>query len=230
MAITQIYNTDLDTNFGAAPGTVTAIYDGSTAANGLEAYNVTTVEDVRAVDGIFSGNVSCVDATLTGQFTGTGGAFSGALTGTDAEFSGYLQSNESVAVATANGASVTYGYNSELMTIAAAASSDSTANLLPADAIIDAVVVRVTTVIPTAATFTVGDATQAARFATGVAVAATTTAVGTLHWNPAVASDNLGPRQTADAKIRITPNAQPADATGRVRVTVFYHKFVAPTG
>jgi hypothetical protein len=128
-----------------------------------------------------------------------------------------------------NGAQRVQGVATELVTIAAAATTDTSANLLPANSIIDAVTVRVTTLIPTAATFTVGDATQAARFATGVAVAAGTTAVGLLQNDPTVATGNLGPVQTSAAKIRITPNSSPADATGRVRVTVFYRQFVAPT-
>lgn len=118
------------------------------------------------------------------------------------------------------------GSASELLTIAAAATTDTTGNLLPANAIIEAVNVRVTTVIPTAATFTVGDATIAARFATGVAVAAGTTAVGLTHVDQTGTS---GPKQTAAAKVRITPNLVPGAATGVVRITVFYRSFVAPT-
>lgn len=127
---------------------------------------------------------------------------------------------------TANGAEWIHGSASELLTIAAAATTDTTANLLPANSIIESVVVRVTTVIPTAATFSVGDATTAARFATGVAVAATTTAVGLTHCDQTGAA---GPKQTAAAKIRITPNVSPGAATGVVRITVFYRQFVAPT-
>jgi hypothetical protein len=132
-------------------------------------------------------------------------------------------------LATTNGATWQRCSVSELLTIAAAATTDTAANLLPADAIIEAVVVRTVVIIPTAATYTVGDPTQAARFATGVSTAAGSTAVGILHWNPTVAADTLGPRQTAAAVIRITPNAVPGAATGQVRITVFYTKFVAPT-
>jgi len=128
----------------------------------------------------------------------------------------------------ANGGYWERGVNSELLTIAAAPTTDTTGNLLPANAIIEAVVVRVTTVIPTAATFTVGEATTAARFATGVAVAADTTAVGLLHRNPADA-DAAGPVQSAAAKVRITPDVQPAAATGIVRIEVFFSRFVPPT-
>lgn len=125
---------------------------------------------------------------------------------------------------------VRYQVLEELMTIAAAASSDSAnTSLLPTNSLIRAVVGRVTVVIPTAATFSVGDSAQAARFASGIAVAATTTFVGFLHQNPAVASDNLGPRQTANAAVRITPNATPGAATGRVAIQVIAETFIPPT-
>lgn len=118
----------------------------------------------------------------------------------------------------------------EVVTIAAAASSDSVANLLPANSLIAVVVGRVTVVIPTATSFTVGDATQAARFATGVAVAAGTTFVGMLQWNPAVASDDLGPRQVSAAKIRLTmAGGTPAANTGRVALQVAALTFTPPT-
>jgi hypothetical protein len=125
----------------------------------------------------------------------------------------------------ANGEQWKYRWASEEITIAAAANTDSTADLLPANSIIEAVVARVTTVIPTAATFTIGDPTTAARFATGVAVAAGTTAVGLIHSDQTGAG---GPKQVAAAKVRITPNLSPAAATGKVRITVFYRTFIAP--
>jgi hypothetical protein len=130
---------------------------------------------------------------------------------------------------TANGGQWVQGQSSELLTIAAAATTDTTANLLPAGAIIKAVVVRVVTVIPTAATFSVGDATTVGRFAAGIAVAANTTAVGLTHMSGASTTLANGPSQAAAAKIRITPNSTPATATGVVRITVFYEQFVAPT-
>ena len=85
-----------------------------------------------------------------------------------------------------------------------------------------AVSVRVVTVIPTAATFTVGDSGSAARFNTGsnVAVAAGTTNVGTkagAYYNATAAG------------ILITPNLTPGAATGQVRVTIHYIEVTAPT-
>lgn len=107
----------------------------------------------------------------------------------------------------------------ELTTIAAAASTD-TAIQIPADAQVIAVSVRVVTVIPTAATFSVGVAGATTRYGTGLSVAAGTTNPGTddgVRW------------YTAAAAIRITPNLAPAAATGQVRVTIHYVEITPPT-
>lgn len=123
----------------------------------------------------------------------------------------------------ANGQSFIGGtpqYLTELTTIAAAASTDTTIQM-PATSVVLAVSVRVTTVIPTAASFTVGDSGSAARFSTAaVSTAATSTDPGT----------KAGAYYNASAlSIRITPNAQPADNTGRVRVTIYYYTVTPPT-
>ena len=109
----------------------------------------------------------------------------------------------------------------ELTTIAAAATTDTTIQM-PAGAIVVGVSVRVTTLIPTAATFTVGDSGSAARFNTGasVAVAAGTTNAGT----------KAGAYYNASAlSVRLTPDLTPADNTGRVRVTIYYIDVTPPT-
>lgn len=101
----------------------------------------------------------------------------------------------------------------ELTTIAIAASTDTTIQL-PASAIILAVSVRVTVVIPTAATFTVGDAGVADRFST----AAVTVAAGST--NPGT---KAGAYYNASATaVRITPDIPVLADTGRVRVTIHY--------
>ena len=108
----------------------------------------------------------------------------------------------------------------ELTTIAAAATTDTTIQM-PANSVVLAVSVRVTTVIPTAATFTVGDSGSAARFSTAaVAVAAGSTDPGTkagAYYNASVLA------------IRITPNLTPDANTGRVRVTIYYYSVTPPT-
>ena len=121
----------------------------------------------------------------------------------------------------ANGQQFTEGSLTELTTIAAAATTD-TAIQIPANAVVFAVSVRVTVVIPTAATFTVTGTTSATQFdvAGGVAVAANTTDVGTRN-----APYKNGAAQT----IRITPDVPPAANTGRVRVTIHYYEITPAT-
>lgn len=108
----------------------------------------------------------------------------------------------------------------ELTTIAAAATT-TTAIQLPANAVILAVSVRVVTIIPTAATFTVTSATPAKTWNTvAVPVAAGTTDPGTAP----------GPSfQTTASVITITPNLTPGTATGQVRVTVYYYQVTPAT-
>lgn len=118
-----------------------------------------------------------------------------------------------------NGQGIDFESLSELTTIAAAATTDTTIQL-PAGAILLAVNVRVTTVIPTAATFTVTGAGSGTTFNTAaISSAANSTDRGTA----AGAFYNA----TAQA-IRITPNLTPGANTGRVRVTIFYIKSTPP--
>ena len=111
--------------------------------------------------------------------------------------------------------------HTELTTIAAAATTDTTITI-PANVIVLGVSVRVTVVIPTAATFTVTGATSGTAFQTGASVstAATTTDAGT---------KSCPYLNTSAQAIRITPNAQPADNSGRVRVTIHYLAITPPT-
>lgn len=108
----------------------------------------------------------------------------------------------------------------ELTTIAAAATTDTTIQM-PANSVVLGVSTRVVTVIPTAATFTVGDSGSAARFSTAaVSTAANSTDAGT----------KAGAYYNASAlSVRITPNATPAAATGQVRVTIYYYSVTPPT-
>lgn len=108
----------------------------------------------------------------------------------------------------------------ELLTIAAAPTTVS-AMSIPAGAIVLSVSVRVTTVIPTAATFTViGNTTTTVFNTAAVSTAATSTDVGTA----------AGAFYNAAAQtIRVTPNLTPATATGVVRITVSYILVTPPT-
>lgn len=112
----------------------------------------------------------------------------------------------------------------ELVTIAAAATTVTSSNLLPADSFIVGVTFRVTTVIPTAATWKAGPTGGTdSQYANGVAVAANTTTTSLAHATAVTPFANA-----SDNTITITPNLTPADNTGRLRVTVFYYDLTAP--
>ncbi len=123
-------------------------------------------------------------------------------------------------VPTVIGAGATHGQSlsilqgEELLTIAASPTTATTMQI-PANAVVLSVNVRVTTIIPTAATFTVTGTSSATAFNTAaVSTAATTTDVGT----------KSTPFYNATAQtITITPNLTPGAATGVVRVTCAYY-------
>jgi hypothetical protein len=130
----------------------------------------------------------------------------------------------------ANGAGARIVVNSEEVTLnTGATTTDSTANLLPANSLILTVTGNVTVTITTAASWGLGDPTTAARFtATNAgAVAANSKLVGIDMWSGAVTTLAAGPSQAAAAKVRITTNANPG--AGKVRVTVIALQFNAPT-
>ena len=129
----------------------------------------------------------------------------------------------------ANGGYWERGYLSELLTLSTGgATTDTTANLLPADAVIEAVCARITTTITTATDWKLGDATTAARFTSANATLASgTTTVGLNHQKGAVATDAAGPTQIAAAKVRVTTTGTPG--AGAIRITVFFSKWIAPT-
>jgi len=113
--------------------------------------------------------------------------------------------------------------NSEVVTLSTTgATTDSTEYLLPANSIIDTVTVTVLTAITGSgvSAFTVGDSNVAARFSTGLALTAGTTAVGLTHQLANTTAANAGPGNVSALKVRITATGGTA-ATGVVRVTVF---------
>jgi hypothetical protein len=131
---------------------------------------------------------------------------------------------------TPNGAQWVRGSASELLTLSTVGlTTDTSANLLPAGAVIEAVVCRVTTTITTTTNWAVGDANVSNRFSSANAtLTSATTAVGINHFAGSVTTDNAGPTQSAAAKVRITcTGANPG--AGAIRITVFYRQFVAPT-
>ncbi len=104
---------------------------------------------------------------------------------------------------------------------------DTSANLLPQDAIIEAVTTSVTQTVSGGGVtaFSVGDPTTAARFsASAGGLTAGSTRVGLAHMSGAVTTLAAGPTQAAAAKVRITFDAAPA--AGTIRVVVFYMRFI----
>lgn len=125
------------------------------------------------------------------------------------------------------------GYTTELIALETAGSGGietlSAANLLPANAIIEAVTARITTTIVGPTDWSLGDETAATRFAdASVTLTAGTTVVGLNHVDQVNSSPVLGAKQTVAGKIAITTSSSPS--AGVVRVTVYYSRFVAPTG
>lgn len=166
------------------------------------------------------GSADCGIKRLSGAIKATdGGGGFGTFTAKTYNTSGAGNAS-SYTLNGANGQSVALLELSELTTIAAAATTDTTIQM-PAGAIVLAVNTRVTTVIPTATTFTVGDSGSAARFSTAaVSTAANSTDAGT----------KAGAYYNASAlSVRITPDLTPANNTGRVRVTIVYLLSTPPT-
>lgn len=111
-----------------------------------------------------------------------------------------------------------------LDTTALSTHTDSSANLLPANAVILAVVGTVTTTITGATDWKLGDASEAGRFsAADSTLTAGTKSIGLLHRAGDVATVALGPTQAAAAKVRITTTG--TATAGKVRVTVLAEVF-----
>lgn len=127
-----------------------------------------------------------------------------------------------------NGAEWIRGATTEQITLnTGGTTTDSTADLLPANSVIESVVAVVDITITTAANWQIGDAATANRFIGSTAgLGAGIKAVGLRHHLGSVTTDAAGPTQTAAAKIRITTDVNPG--AGKIRVVVFYSQFVAP--
>lgn len=167
--------------------------------------------------------LSRISAGVVGVGNGTQGAYGGTL---QAQTLYLLGGTPLVQLSHQNGATEYIGQATELLTLSTAGTTtDTTANLLPANSIIDAVVARVTATITTATSWQLGDPTTPGRFtAANSTMTAGTTDVGTLQQDGTGAT---GVRQTAAAKVRVTTVGTPS--AGSVRITVFYRQFVAPS-
>ncbi len=128
---------------------------------------------------------------------------------------------------TTNGASWLPYADSEQITLSTVGlTTDSTANLLHANSVIDAVVCRQTTAITTSTNWGISDPTTANRFAAATTIA-TTTLVGLDQHDPQGAAAANGPKQLVAAKLRITVTVSNPGA-GVVRCSVFGRTAVVP--
>jgi len=137
-------------------------------------------------------------------------------------------STPSAIVTGANGGKWTAGIASEALTLDTGnPSTDTTANLLPANSIIDAVTYRITTTITTSVSFTIGDASTVDRFCTTQSVMTAGTTGLCFRQHHALFSGDTASTQDAAAKIRVILNANPG--AGVIRLQVHYRTFTPPT-
>jgi len=134
----------------------------------------------------------------------------------------------------ANGETSAIRYNTELITLSTGgATTNSSANLLPANSLILGVTAIITTAIVGADSTAVqlGDSTTAARFGSGAALTAGTTIVGITHWNGNISTTATGPTQGSAASLRITlaGGGDNTPSAGAIRVSVIYLQFTPPT-
>ena len=147
--------------------------------------------------------------------------------------SAYVQSGSAGSATTANGAAIAYGSASELLTLSTGgATSDTTANLLPANSWILGVVYRVTTTINNVTSWQPGDPTTTGRFGAQQSsgqLTAGATWIGNVFNTTGINSATTGMYQAAAAKARITTAGGTQNTTGAIRITVFYYTLTAPT-
>ena len=125
-----------------------------------------------------------------------------------------------------NGGSVTDSWSAELLTLSTGGTTtDTSANLLPANSVVLAVTGYVQTTITTATNWKLGDATIAGRFtAANATMTAGATSVGLVHVDQTGTS---GPIQASAAKIRVTTTGTPG--AGKIRIVVFYRTYAPST-
>jgi hypothetical protein len=137
---------------------------------------------------------------------------------------------EAVNDASLNGGGAVQFHYSELVTLATgAATTDTTANVLPANSLLLGITGTVNTTITGSCTgWELGDATTAARFTSNdTTLTAGEKKVGSTQLTTAIASATAGMFQTSAAKLRITCAGGNASA-GKIRVSTWGYTLVAP--
>lgn len=213
----------------ADTGTITCNY----ATFALTHANVTGVTDTGTVLQQSTGNYTALKIAVTETALQPSGSnklidcYAGSA-GTTEVFSVDNAGNE--VSYTPNGAQWISGSLTELLTLSTSGLTTQTVgNLLPANAIIQAVVCRVTTALTATTNWAVGDSTTTSRFSSpNATLTLGTTSVGLNHQQGGVSTNAAGPVQSAAAKVQVTCTGSNPGA-GVIRITVFYTQFVAPT-
>ena len=206
----------------SASGVITSTVSTGTAP--LTVASTTKVTNLNADQ--LDGNDWAIPGTI-GSTTPNTGSFTTLATSSDLTTTG---ADKCHILTTANGASLKQCSISEAITLSTSgATTDSTADLLPATSLIEGVACRVTTTITTATDWAIGDSSTAARLcaANSTMTAGTTCASNGTAWTTGIASATTGMKQTAAAKLRVTTTGTPG--AGAIRCTVFYLQTVAPT-
>jgi hypothetical protein len=224
-----------NTAFGASALTaVQGAGNGNTAVGSSAGDTITTGTD----DTLLGDNVQANAATDTNEtvigFNQTGAGSNTTVIGNGSVTDTYLGGTNSASISHVGaerqnggnsfGSFVNYGASScetgfGATTVSGGATTTTGLTCLPANAIIDAVVYRVTTTITTATTFTIGDSGSATRYCAtqsnmSAGATGTCTAAG-FYLNPSA----LG--------VKITPSTTPG--AGAIRLIVYYHTWTAPT-
>ena len=118
------------------------------------------------------------------------------------------------------GQSICFKSLSQDLTVLAAATTDSTAAIIPSGCIVQAVSSYITQSIPGTKTISIGVVGATTRYGTSLL------ATQNSSWRGTEAG---GVFYGADTPIRLTPNATPTSATGRVRLTIHYIEVTPPT-
>ena len=177
--------------------------------------------DSFTADGGFIGDVTGnVTGNVTGDVTGDlTGDVTGDVTG---DLTGSVGGATTFSMADGNGGTFNIGFVTELVTIAAAATTASTIQI-PAGGKVLFVTARTTVATTTAVSYDLGITGDTARFLADAEtdLSQESTAVG----RPDVATDDYASATT----LLFTPDATPGDANGRVRLTIWYMTATAPT-
>lgn len=229
---TQIVPNGNDTAFINPNGT---FYIGTSIAAFNVAFNKSGSGFINVVSGgMYGFSSSASEAAFTGPDTGISRNAAGVVELNNGTAGSYrdLKLRTLTALGT-SGETTVQGIVEENVTLSTAGATTDTTIDLPADSLIDAVTIRITTTITgiDSTSLQFGDSNVATRFGSVSAFTSGTTGVGINQWKGSVTADNAGPTQTSTAKVRLTlaGGADNTPSAGAVRVAIHYRTFTAPT-